>query len=61
MLTKDQHRSSITFQVGDVQKPILSVSALTVLGHEVFVDKTGGVITHLRRKRKIHFQKRGGV
>ena len=61
VLTKEQHRSSITFQVADVQKPILSVSALTSLGHAVVFGKTGGAITHLRSKRKIHFQKKGCV
>ena len=61
VLTKEQHKSSITFQVEDAQKPILSVSALSALGHEVVFGKTGGVITHVKSRRKIHFQKKGGV
>ena len=61
MITKEQFTSNMTFQVADVNKPILSVGEVTKSGNEVRFDKSGGTITHLRSRKKIHFKKRGGI
>ena len=61
LLTKEQHRTSVTFQVADIQKPILSVGALAASGHEVSFTKWGGTITIAKSRKKIAFKKRGGV
>ena len=61
LLTKEKEKASVTFQVADVHKPILSVSALTAHGHRVSFTKEGGVITLARTGRRIAFQRKDGV
>ena len=52
-ITKEQHKTSVNFQVADIQKPILSVGALAAAGNEVVFTKWGGTITNTRSKRKL--------
>ena len=59
--TKEQFVSNMTFQVASVNKPILSVGEITKSGNKVEFDTSGGTITHLRSRKKIHFKKRGGI
>ena len=61
LLTKEKEKATVTFQVADVHKPILSVSALTAHGHRVSFTKEGGIITLARTGRRIALQKRDGV
>ena len=61
MVTKEQTRCSVKFQVADVQKPILSVGTLAATGSVIAFTKFGGTITNLKTKRKISFKKKGGV
>ena len=61
LLTKEKEKATVTFQVADVHKPILSVSALTAHGHNVGFTKDGGTITLARSGRRIAFQRRDGV
>ena len=61
LLTKEKQKASVTFQVADVHKPILSVGALTAQGHRVMFNRDGGTITLFRSGRRIAFQKKDGV
>ena len=61
ILTRERARGSIVFQVADIQKPILAVSALTKQGNAVSFTETGGTIRHLRTGRTMHFRKVRGV
>ena len=61
LLTKEREKASVTFQVADVHKPILSVGALTAQGHRVGFTKEGGTITMARSGKRIAFQRRDGV
>ena len=60
-LTREQHRCSMTFQVADVSKPILSVSDVVAKGNDVSFHATGGTITNHRSKTQISFHNVGGV
>ena len=61
LLTKEKEKPTVTFQVADVHKPILSVAALTAQGHKVNFQRDGGAIILFRSGREIAFQKREGV
>ena len=61
VVTKEQFVSNMTFQVADVDKPILSVGEITKSGNEVKFDTNGGAITHLKRRKQFHFKQRGGI
>ena len=61
MITKEQFKCNVLFQVAEIQKPILSVSTLTAMGNVVSFTRYGGTVTNLRTKRKLAFKRRGGV
>ena len=61
VVTKEQFVSNMTFQVANVNKPILSVGEITKSGNKVEFDTAGGTITHLKSRKKIYFKKRGGI
>mgnify|MGYP001343074699 CR=1 FL=1 len=48
------------FQLADVRKPLIAVSALTAKGHKVEFDTTGGWIRP-SKGQPIRFQKQNGV
>ena len=60
-MTREQHRGSLTFQVAEVSKPILSVSDVVAKGNDVSSHATGGLITNRSSKKSIAFKKVGGV
>ena len=61
LVTKEQIKCSVKFQVAEIQTPILYVGTLAAMGNSVAFTKFGGTITNLRTKKKIAFKKRGGV
>ena len=60
-VTREGHRSNLTFQAADVSKPILSVHDLTMAGNDVSFNPAGGVIRHKKTGRQTAFRKVGGV
>ena len=55
------HKCGLTFQIADVERPLIAVSHLSEAGNEVRLWKTGGEVTHLASGRKIKIQRKGGV
>ena len=61
MLTKEKHECNMTWQIADIQKPLLSVRALTKTGHQVNFRKHDGEIVNMATGKKIHFVRRGDL
>ena len=61
VVTREKTRGTILFQVADIQKPILAVSALTAQGNAVAFTETGGTIRNLKTGRVMRFRKVRGV
>ena len=61
MMTKEGHMCGMTWQVADIQKPLLAVTALTKTGHEVRFRQSDGEIVHTATGRTIKFQRKGGL
>ena len=59
--TAEGHECQVTFQVADVQRPLMSVSALTARGNRVSFNGNGGVIFNAKGDNMIRFQRRRGV
>ena len=59
--TFEGHKCGIKFQVCDVLRPLLSVSALAARGNKVDFTEEGGCIQSQDGKQCIHFQKQDGV
>ena len=49
----------MTWQVADIQKPLLSVRALTETGHQVNFRKHDGEIINMAIGKNFHFARRG--
>ena len=58
--TKEGHQCGVTFQVCDVSRPLLSVTALTAKGNTVDFHDNGGTISG-KDGKKMHFKKESGV
>ena len=54
-------KCGLTFQVADVERPLIAASHLTEAGNEVSLRKTGGVVKHIKTGKKINVQRRGGI
>ena len=59
--TREGHKCGVTFQVCDVARPLLSVTALTEKGNKVTFNDSGGRIIGPGVKQCIDFAKRDGV
>ena len=59
--THEGHEGAIDFQVADVKRPLLSVTAVTKRGNKVTFDESGGTITNPSGDRRIRFHRRAGV
>ena len=55
------HNCGIKFQLADVNRPLLSVAAMTGRGNKVAFHDLGGTITRQDGKREIDFKKQNGV
>ena len=59
--TYEGHKCGIKFQLADVKRPLLSVTALTAKGNKVSFHSTGGTIVSQDGKQRIDFKKQQGV
>ena len=59
--TREGIQGEVDFQVADVKRPLLSVTAVTKRGSRVVFDETGGQIVSPDGEKKIKFHRRAGV
>ena len=59
--TYEGHKCGIKFQLADVKRPLLSVTALTSKGNTVTFSETGGKIVSPDGKQNIGFHRQQGV
>jgi hypothetical protein len=60
--TSDEgHRCGMTWQIADVERPLIAVSHLSAAGNKVIFTKEGGEIVNIASGRKIKIQRKGGV
>ena len=59
--TEEGHQCRLTWQVAQIERPLVAVSHLSASGHKVVLGKDGGEIVHLSSGRKIRLHRRGGV
>ena len=62
MITPGSKRhKSITFQVADVHKPLLSVSSVASMGYECILNKDGGWLINRAAHEAIPLQRKGNM
>eukprot|EP00969_Alexandrium_andersonii_P165787 7326220-Alexandrium_andersonii.AAC.1 len=54
---QEQHRCRITFQVAEVERPLLAVSTLAKAGYDVYFASSGGKVVNRKSQRTINFFK----
>jgi hypothetical protein len=60
--TSDEgHRCGMTWQIADVERPLIAVSHLSAAGNKVVFTKTGGEIVNNATGKTIRIQRKGGV
>ena len=59
--TEEGHLCSLTWQVAQIERPLVAVSHLSASGHQVVLGKDGGEIRHLATGRRIRLHRRGGI
>ena len=60
--TSDEgHRCGMTWQIADVERPLIAVSHLSAAGNKVIFTKPGGEIVNIASGKKIKIQRKGGV
>jgi hypothetical protein len=59
--SEEGHRCGLTWQIADVERPLVAVSHLSAAGNRVILEKDGGEVVHEETGRKIKLQKKGGV
>jgi hypothetical protein len=59
-LTNEGHAGEIPFQLADIERPLIAVSALTKAGNKVELFETGGRIVHHSGKMT-NIERRGGT
>ena len=55
------HKCGLTFQIADVERPLIAASHLTEAGNKVSLWKTGGEVMNIATGKKIKVQRRGGI
>ena len=60
-VTQERHRWQIAFQVADVKRPLLAVSAPARAGNDAIFGASGGTIVNRKSGRKTSFAKRDGI
>jgi hypothetical protein len=60
-LSDEGSRMKINFQVTNVEKPLIAVSKLTALGHDVWFGQQHGTITNASTGKQTKFFKKNGV
>ena len=59
--TYEGELTPVMFQVADVSKPLMSVSAICERGNRVFFGRAGGVIQNLATGKEIPFTRQNGI
>ena len=59
--TEDGTETQVLFQIADVSRPLVSVSAITEMGNRVIFGISGGVVQCLKTGRGTPFYKRNGI
>ena len=59
--TEAGEETEVLFQIADVAKPLVSVSAICEKGNRVIFGRAGGVVQNLRSGALIPFQRRNGI
>jgi hypothetical protein len=59
--TDEGHKCGMTWQIANVERPLVAVSHLSAAGNEVTFTKTGGKIVNTTTGKTIDIQKKGGV
>ena len=59
--TEAGDETEVLFQIADVSKPLVSVSAICERGNRVIFGSRGGVVQNLRTGGFIPFERRNGI
>ena len=59
--TESGNMTEVLFQVADVSKPLVSVSAICEMGNRVIFGKSGGVVKNLKSGAETPFYRRNGI
>jgi hypothetical protein len=60
-ISDEGHKCGMTWQIANVERPLIAVSHLSAAGNEVTFSKTGGKIVNITSGKVINFQRKGGV
>ena len=60
-MTEAGDPTEVLFQIADVSKPLMSVSAICEKGNRVIFGKAGGVVQNVKTGRLIPFQRENGI
>ena len=60
-VTEDGEETEVLFQIADVTKPLVSVSAICERGNRVIFGRAGGVVQSLSTGKLIPFERRNGI
>ena len=57
----DGQPANILFQIAEIERPLISASALAANGNSVVFNRKGGAIIHDKTGRRTELHKRGGI
>ena len=60
-MTEDGDPTEVLFQIADVSKPLVSVSAICEKGNRVIFGRAGGVVQNIKSGRLIPFNRENGI
>ena len=60
-VTELGEETSVLFQIADVSRPLVSVSAICEMGNRVIFGRSGGVVQNLATGRETPFHRRNGI
>ena len=60
-VTENGEQTSVLFQIADVSRPLVSVSAICEMGNRVIFGKSGGVVQSLTTGRETPFMRKNGI
>ena len=60
-VTEEGEETEVLFQIADVSKPLVSVSAICERGNRVIFGRSGGVVQNLTTGNLIPFERRSGI
>ena len=59
--SENRDEMSVLFQIADVSKPLVSVSAICERGNRVIFGKCGGVVKSIHTGQEIPFHRKNGI